>query len=336
MLHEEIMGAAVGGYAFVDFAQPSEVQRLSRDSGIRFERLWRLVREQKPVPRRRLILNGELLQVLGDALLRENYRTRQNEQTVLELQETARAKDQALQELQQAAAALRRLNDDLNQFAFAASHDLQEPLRMVTSFSQLLIKSCGNRLGEEPSQYVGFIQEGTGRMRDLLEDLLAYTQVAPREKEFEDLVDLNAVLENALENLTAAISESGAVITSGRLPVALGRQVDFVRLFQNLIGNAIKYRGTAAPRIHVSVEQFDGEWRFAVADNGMGIPAEYHRTIFGVFKRLHGSTIPGTGIGLAICQRVVERHGGRIWVESRPDEGATFYFTLPAVERESR
>ena len=309
---------------------------MAQNSGISFERLWRVAREQKPVPQQRLVLDGELLQVLGDALLRENYRTRQYEQTVLTLQETVREKDQAHRELEQAAMALRRLNDDLNQFAFAASHDLQEPLRMVTSYSQLLVKSCGDQLGEESSLCIGFIEEGTGRMRRLLADLLAYIQIAARGKELDERVDLNNVLETATRNLNAAIKESGAAVSSDSLPVVWGQPVHFVQLFQNLISNAIKYRAASPPRVQVSVERLNGEWRFAVADNGMGIDTEYHQTIFGVFKRLHGRAIPGTGIGLAICQRVVERYGGRIWVESQPQDGATFYFTLPAAAGESR
>ncbi|HEY6391121.1 MAG TPA: PocR ligand-binding domain-containing protein, partial [Bryobacteraceae bacterium] len=242
VLDGKIVGAAVGGYAFVDFSQPSEVQRLAQNSGISFERLWRVAREQKPVPQQRLVLECELLQVLGDALLRENNRTRQYEEAVLTLQETVREKDQAHRELEHAATELRRVNDDLNQFAFAASHDLQEPLRMVTSYSQLLVKSYGDQLGEEPSLCVGFIEEGTGRMRRLLADLLAYIQIAAVGEELDERVDLNNVLKTAAGNLDAAIEESGAAVSSDSLPVVLGRPVDFVQLFQNLIGNAIKYR----------------------------------------------------------------------------------------------
>jgi signal transduction histidine kinase len=335
VLDGKIVGAAVGGYAFVDFSQLSEVQRLAQNSGISFERLWQVAREGKPIPQQRLVLNGELLQVLGDALLRENYRTRQYEQAVLTLQETVREKDQAHQELEQAAMALRRLNDDLNHFAFAASHDLQEPLRMVTTYSQLLVKRCGNQLGEESSLCVGFIEEGTGRMRRLLADLLAYIQIAARGKELDESVDLNKVLETATRNLNAAIEESGATVSSDSLPVVWGQPVHFVQLFQNLISNAIKYRAASPPRVQVSAERLHGEWRFAVADNGMGIDTEYHQVIFGVFKRLHGPAIPGTGIGLAICQRVVERYRGRIWVESQPQDGAIFYFTLPVAEEKA-
>jgi PAS domain S-box-containing protein len=241
-----------------------------------------------------------------------------------------------IHEQKQIEEQLRRLNEDLNQFAFAASHDLQEPLRMVTSYSQLLLRSCGNDLGEEPALCVGFIEDGARRMRELLADLLAYTQVAALGEESREPADLNAAFENATSNLQTAVEESGAVVTSDPLPIIMGRPAHFVQLFQNLIGNAIKYRGEALPRIHVSAARRKTEWQFAVKDNGMGIEAQYHQTIFGVFKRLHGRAIPGTGIGLAICQRVVERYGGRIWVESQPGNGATFYFTLPIVESGNR
>src|SRR5262249_12404236 len=220
-----------------------------------------------------------------------------------------------IHEQKQIEEELRRVNDDLSQFAFAASHDLQEPLRMVTSYSQLLLKTAGDHLDEEASLCVGFIEEGTERMRELLADLLAYTQITVPQAKPGDWIDANLVIEDATMNLTTAIDESGAVITRDRLPVILGHHVHFVQVFQNLIGNAIKYRGESPPRIRISAAQSGREWRFAVKDNGIGIDPEYHQTIFGLFKRLHGRTIPGTGIGLAICQRVVERYGGRIWVE---------------------
>jgi signal transduction histidine kinase len=334
VLDGKVVGAAVGGYALVDFAQVSDVQRLALDSHIEFEELWRAVREQKPVPKQRLIVNGELLQVLGDALLRENYRTRQYEHAVLKLEEAARENAQTHRELEQAASELRVMNDDLRQFAFAASHDLREPLRMVTSYSQLLVKERADELDSEAARWSGFITEGTQRMEKLLSDLLTYIQLAQVEKDSTAPIDLNDALEEALKNLRTAMEESGAKVSRNTLPIIRGQQIHFVQLFQNLVGNAIKYRGAAPPRIVVSARKSDGEWQFAVADNGMGIDAEYHRTIFGMFKRLHDRKIPGTGIGLAICQRIVERCGGRIWVESKLGAGATFYFTLPAAELE--
>ena len=225
---------------------------------------------------------------------------------------------------------LERANEDLKQFAFAASHDLQEPLRMITSYSQLLIESLHGDLDGEAQLCVDFISRGAKQMRNLLANLLTYTEAGAASWEANEFIDLNATFQKVKDNLRLAIAESGAIITSRDLPRVLGHAGRFVQLFQNLIGNAIKYHGAAPPRIHVSAELGDAEWRFAVSDNGMGIAPEYYLTIFGVFKRLHGSAIPGTGIGLAICQRVVERYGGRIWVESTVGQGTTFYFTLPA------
>ena len=224
---------------------------------------------------------------------------------------------------------LRRANDDLSQFVFAASHDLQEPLRMITSYSQLLVKGYRGQLDGKAGVCVDIITKGAKHMRDLLADLLSYTSLGADKAEADEAIDLNTLVQKVKENLKTAIEESSAVVTSGELPTIRGRDARFVQLFQNLIGNAIKYRSESPPRIHVSAEQRNDEWCFAVSDNGIGIEPEYYQTIFGVFKRLHGQAIPGTGIGLAICQRVVERSGGRIWVESQVGHGATFYFTLP-------
>lgn len=224
---------------------------------------------------------------------------------------------------------LGRVNDDLKQFAFAASHDLQEPLRMITSYSQLLIKGYRGQLAGEPAVCVDFITKGAKHMRDLLADLLSYTEASGDREEADEPVNLNMIFEKVTENLKTAIEESSAVVTRGDLPTVRGHDTRFVQLFQNLIGNAIKYRGAEPPRITVTAEQENDEWRFAVSDNGIGIEPEYYQTIFGVFKRLHGNSVPGTGIGLAICQRVVARYGGRIWVESPVGRGTTFYFTLP-------
>jgi light-regulated signal transduction histidine kinase (bacteriophytochrome) len=197
----------------------------------------------------------------------------------------------------------------------------------------MLVKGYRGQPSDELSLCVKFITEGTRRMRELLADLLAYTQVSqdPREA---DSVDLNLVFQKEVDDLKTAIEESRAVVTCDDLPTVKGQEVHFRQLFQNLIGNALKYRAERQPRIHVGLSKTADAWRFSVADNGIGIDPEYYLNIFGVFKRLHGREIAGTGIGLAICQRVVERHGGRIWVESEVDRGSTFYFTLPATKGE--
>jgi len=252
---------------------------------------------------------------------------------ITEREEAEHAVARSLQELRVSNAALSRANEDLNQFAFAASHDLQEPLRMITIYSQLLLKGYRGQLDGEALTCIEVINHGTKRMRELLADLLTYTQVSADGQQQVELIDLNRVFRNALENCKTAIEESRASATSEYLPTVSGYEPHFLQLFQNLISNAIKYRGETVPQVHFSAAAVDGVWRVSVADNGIGIALEYHQKIFGVFKRLHGTEIPGTGIGLAICQRVVERYGGRIWVESQVNRGATFYFTLPAAKR---
>ncbi len=238
--------------------------------------------------------------------------------------------------LQRSNESLARSNEDLERFAFVASHDLQEPLRMITVYSQLLIKSCllSTATGEpdgEVKMYIDYVVGGTRRMRELLADLLAYSEIGARPEEPTSAIDLNVVMKKVTQNLKASIDENGATITADRLPTVSAHEGHFVPLFQNLIGNAIKYKSAQPPRIHISVKEAGGQLRFAVADNGIGIDPEYREKIFVPFKRLHGKDIPGTGIGLAICQRVIERYGGRIWVESAVGQGATFIFTLPSL-----
>jgi PAS domain S-box-containing protein len=235
-----------------------------------------------------------------------------------------------IQEQKKTEMELRRLNEDLNYFAFAASHDLQEPLRMIASFSQLLLNAYHGNLDDKAATYVKFITEGTQRMRELLGDLLAYAQVTSGAPATE-LLDLNGVLAKVMADLKSVIEANDAVVLADPLPGVCILEAHARQLFQNLIGNAIKYRGEAPPRIQVRAHRHGPEWRFAISDNGMGIEPRYHQTIFGVFKRLHGKNIPGTGVGLAICQRVVEQYGGKIWVESQIGQGTTFHFTLPVA-----
>jgi len=233
------------------------------------------------------------------------------------------------EQLREVNANLARANQDLERFAFAASHDLQEPLRMITAYSELLIRNYPLSKGDA-ARFVSHIVAGTGRMRQLLADILAYTEMGLRAERTVEPVDLNVTLAQVKQNLHMAIEETGAVVTAGQLPTVSAQPVHIASLLQNLLGNAIKYRGVEPPRIHISADELDGEFHFSVADNGIGIDPRYHDQIFEVFKRLHGGDIPGTGVGLAICKRVVERYGGRIWVESRDGAGATFFFTLPA------
>ena len=235
-------------------------------------------------------------------------------------------------ELAKKAEELQRSNAELEQFAYVASHDLQEPLRMVSSYTQLLAKRYGDRLDTDAKEFMHYTVDGAARMKQLIEDLLAYSRVGTKGKDFKP-VSVEAPLKRAITNLHAAISESGAAVTWDSLPTVEADEVQLAQLFQNLMGNALKFRGGAVPRIHVSAAQEAGEWRFTVADNGIGIEPQYFERIFMLFQRLHTmGQYPGTGIGLAICKKVVERHGGRIWVSSVPGEGSQFHFTLPKKE----
>jgi PAS domain S-box-containing protein len=229
-------------------------------------------------------------------------------------------------------AELKRSNEDLKRFTFMAGHDLQEPLRTISALSELLAAKYRGHLEQDAAVLLDTIRDSAARMRELLADLLAYAAATERRPEDSmSAVDLTAVLEAVARNLRTSIEETGAVITHGSLPVLHAHAAHLVSLFQNLIGNAIKYRGGQAPRIHISAETADGDLHFAVADNGIGIDPQYHERIFEPFSRLHGGQIAGTGIGLAICKRVVERYGGRIWVESEIGRGSRFLFTLPAA-----
>lgn len=216
------------------------------------------------------------------------------------------------------------------QLAYATSHDLREPLRMVTIYAQLLSKRHAGELGTEANEYIGYMVEASSRMTKLLEDSMRYTRVAQAAEETSETSSESA-LRWALVNLQPAILESSAAITYDPLPVLPASPSHLVQLFQELIGNSIKYRSEEFPRIHISARMTGAEWHFAVADNGIGIDPRYADRIFGIFQRLHGQKYPGCGIGLAICKRIVERHGGRIWVESELDKGATFHFSLPAA-----
>jgi PAS domain S-box-containing protein len=224
---------------------------------------------------------------------------------------------------------LRRANYDLQQFAFSASHDLQEPIRNVAIYSEIIGNQYSDRLDDEGRQFLGFLTEGGRRLATLISDLLAYTRAGVVEGD-PTTIDSAAVLKRSLSSLAEAIRENQATVSFDPLPEVVMAEVHLQQIFQNLISNALKYRTESPPQIHVSAVNQGGAWCFSVHDNGIGIHPQYKEKIFGVFKRLHrDQKYPGTGIGLAICQRVVERYGGRIWVESEPGRGSTFYFTVP-------
>ena len=233
------------------------------------------------------------------------------------------------QELLQRNEQLARSNAELEQFAYVASHDLQEPLRMVASYTQLLAKRYQGKLGRDADDFIGYAVQGATRMQALINDLLACSRVGTKGKPFSP-TDCEALLESTLVNLKVAIEERGAVITHEPLPTVMGDPVQLGQLFQNLIGNAMKFCKGRSPAIHLLATPEDGKWRFAVRDNGIGIDPKHRERIFVIFQRLHtNEEYPGTGIGLAICKKIVERHGGRIWVESAVGTGSTFCFTLP-------
>lgn len=236
----------------------------------------------------------------------------------------------AEEELHQVMDELKRSNTELEQFAYVASHDLQEPLRMVSSFTQLLARRYQDKLDAEANEFIAFAIDGANRMQRLINDLLAYSRVSTRGQPLA-ATDCNAVLGQVRVNLSAAIAESQALVTNDDLPIVYADEGQLVQLFQNLIGNAIKFRKPGElPRVHVSAQRAEKEWVLGVCDEGIGIDPQYHERIFVIFQRLLSrEEYPGTGIGLAICKRIVERHGGRIWVESELGKGATFYFTLP-------
>jgi PAS domain S-box-containing protein len=245
--------------------------------------------------------------------------------TIQDITERKRAEDK----LKQREEDLARSNKELEQFAYAASHDLQEPLRMVKSYVQLLARRYKGKLTSEADEFIEFALDGATRMQRLINDLLTYSRVGTRGKKFE-LTNCEKILEQVLSNLEVLIEEDNAVVNFDPLPTLMADQVQLGQLFQNLIVNAIKFHGSEAPRVRISAKQENDEWVFSISDNGIGIALEHTDRIFIIFQRLHSrEEYPGTGIGLAICKKIVERHGGHIWVESEPGKGATFYFTIP-------
>jgi PAS domain S-box-containing protein len=238
-------------------------------------------------------------------------------------------REEAEQQLKKTTDELARSNADLQQFAYVASHDLQEPLRIIESFVKLLARRYKDKLDDKAEEFIGFTIDGVRRMQDLIKDLLEYSRVGTKGINLKP-VDFSLAADRAVLNLQSAIEESNAVITHDKLPSVMADASQLNSLFQNLFSNAIKFHGMEAPRIHVSAERKEDDWIFSVKDNGIGIKPSESERIFAVFQRLHGrGEYPGTGIGLAICKRIVERHGGRIWVESEPEKGSVFFFTIP-------
>lgn len=241
----------------------------------------------------------------------------------------------AQDQLRAYAEELQRSNLELQQFAYVASHDLQEPLRAISTFCEMLAKRYRGQLDAQADQWIGFVVDGARRMQALVQDLLAYSRLETRARPPEP-VALDNIFHRAVENVRALAEETGASITAEALPTVCGDPSQLVQLLQNLIGNALKFRGGEPPRVHVSAARREENWVVSVSDNGIGIDPKYYERIFELFKRLHNADrYPGTGIGLSVCRKVVHRHGGRIWVESEPGRGSTFYFTLPVPNEQA-
>jgi two-component system sensor histidine kinase/response regulator len=248
------------------------------------------------------------------------------------LQQEIRVRRDTEEALAEKTEELSRSNAELEQLAYVASHDLQEPLRMITSYLQLLEQRYKNKLDADANEFIEFAVDGAKRMQRLIDDLLTYSRLGSRAKPFQP-TNCETVVKDAMRAVRAAIEESGAQIACSPLPTVMADGAQLTQLFQNLLANAIKFRRNQAPHIRIDAEAVEDAWRFSVQDDGIGIAPEYFDRIFVMFQRLHGRReYPGTGIGLALCKRIVEHHGGHIWVESEPGQGSAFNFTLPRQE----
>lgn len=249
---------------------------------------------------------------------------------VTQRREAERAEKKAAAELARHSALLERTNAELQQFTYAASHDLREPLRTITAFTRLVQVRSASHLDQKSAECLQFIVAAAERMGRLIDALLEYSKAGEITSKPLCALRMEEALARALGNLNGSIEENEALISHDPLPAIMGDQTHVEQLLQNLIGNALKYRRQEVPRVHITAQDLGKEWLFAVSDNGQGIPPQHQTQIFELFKRLHGQQYPGSGIGLATCKRLVERYGGRIWVESEAGKGSTFFFTLPA------
>lgn len=284
------------------------------------------------VPAVECIKQGATDYVLKDSLARLAVSVRR----ALQEKELRDRRLQAEKDLASKVEELGRSNHDLEQFAYIASHDLQEPLRMVAAYTQLLGERYRGKLDENADKYIGYAVEGALRMQTLIRDMLAFSRVG-RNGDGRKSTDCNQMMKEVLLNLQVAIEEAGAVITYDQLPTIGAEQSQLGQLFQNLIGNAIKFRNKEAPVIRISTERQGSLWKFTVTDNGIGIAPEYKDLIFVIFQRLNTrDEYAGNGVGLAICKKIVERYGGKIWIESEPGHGCTFHFTLPAPSADQK
>jgi signal transduction histidine kinase len=320
--------------------QMDEIRTRIGEMKLEEERLLRLRSEEADASSRTartVIVLGEVLAVVflslaGGIVGQEMMHRKWAEEEVRKINaDLERRVAERTAELAERAKELARSNAELQQFAYVASHDLQEPLRMVASFTQLLAKRYKDKLDADAQEFINYAVDGATRMQALISDLLTYARIGTQGKSLVP-TDCEALFNRVLESLKFAIEESGTVISRDPFPVVMADPQQLGQLFQNLLTNAIKFHGAEPPRVKISVERNGSDWKISVRDNGIGISQEHADRIFVIFQRLHTKTeYPGTGIGLSICKKIVERHGGRIWVEPSPGGGSTFFFTIPVA-----
>ena len=332
---DKVNAFAVGGVDYISKPFQFEEVLARIESHLSLRNLQKQLKEQNVLLQEEITSRLAVEKTLQEKnlILQQEISTRRAVEKALQeqnlvLQQEISNRQRAESALLKSNQELARSNAELEQFAYVASHDLQAPLATIASYAQLLEKRYKDQLDSKASKFIGNIVQGCTRMQTLIDDLLEYSRVGRSQKPFQ-LTDCNHAVEQALANLQGAIRQTQAVVTYSELPAVMGDISQLVQLFQNLVGNSIKYRHDAPPVVHITACKQEKDWLFSVSDNGIGIATQHQARIFQIFQRLHTQKeYSGTGIGLAICQKIVERHGGYIWVESKPGQGSTFYFTL--------
>ena len=332
---DKVNAFAVGGVDYISKPFQFEEVLARIESHLSLRNLQKQLKEQNVLLQEEITSRLAVEKTLQEKnlILQQEISTRRAVEKALQeqnlvLQQEISNRQRAESALLKSNQELARSNAELEQFAYVASHDLQAPLATIASYAQLLEKRYKDQLDSKASKFIDNIVQGCTRMQTLIDDLLEYSRVGRSQKPFQ-LTDCNHAVEQALANLQGAIRETQAVVTYSELPAVMGDISQLVQLFQNLVGNSIKYRHNAPPVVHIIACKQEKDWLFSVSDNGIGIATQHQARIFQIFQRLHTQKeYSGTGIGLAICQKIVERHGGYIWVESKPGQGSTFYFTV--------
>ena len=332
---DKVNAFAVGGVDYISKPFQFEEVLARIESHLSLRNLQKQLKEQNVLLQEEITSRLAVEKTLQEKnlILQQEISTRRAVEKALQeqnlvLQQEISNRQRAESALLKSNQELARSNAELEQFAYVASHDLQAPLATIASYAQLLEKRYKDQLDSKASKFIGNIVQGCTRMQTLIDDLLEYSRVGRSQKPFQ-LTDCNHAVQQALANLQGAIRQTQAVVTYSELPAVMGDISQLVQLFQNLVGNSIKYRHDAPPMVHITACKQEKDWLFSVSDNGIGIATQHQARIFQIFQRLHTQKeYSGTGIGLAICQKIVERHGGYIWVESKPGQGSTFYFTL--------